>query len=56
MLNGPQGRLLGGWNYPVDTHMSHILVDLEAALEHTLGRPIACTIVDSEGGGLPLGG
>jgi len=55
MLNGRQGRLLGGWNYPVDTHMSHILVELEAALEHTLGRPIACTIVDSEGGGLPLG-
>jgi len=55
ILNGPYGRLLGGWNYPIDAHMTHILVDLEAALEHTLERPIACTIVDSEGGGLPLG-
>jgi hypothetical protein len=55
ILTGPNGRLLGGWNYPIDTHMTHILVDLEAALEHTLERPIACTIVDSEGGGLPLG-
>jgi len=55
ILNGPPGRLLGGWNYPIDTHMTHILVGLEAALEHTLERPIACTIVDSEGGGLPLG-
>ena len=55
ILNGPNGRLLGGWDYPVDTHMTHILVDLEAALERTLERPIACTIVDSEGGGLPLG-
>ena len=55
ILNGPHGRLMGGWNYSIDTHMTHILVDLEAALEHTLERPIACTIVDSEGGGLPLG-
>jgi len=55
ILNGPQGRLLGGWDYPIDTHMTHVLVDLEAALESTLARPIACTIVDSEGGGLPLG-
>jgi hypothetical protein len=55
ILNGPQGRLLGGWNYPIDTHMRHVLVDLEAALECTLARPISCTIVDSEGGGLPLG-
>jgi len=55
ILNGPQGRLLGGWDYPVDTHMTHILVGLEADLEHMLERPIACTIVDSEGGGLPLG-
>ena len=30
-------------------------MDLEAGLEHTLERPIVCTIVDSEGGGLPLG-
>lgn len=55
ILNGPQGRLLGGWNYPIDTHLTHLLVDLEAALEQTLNRPIVCTIVDSEGGGLPLG-
>jgi hypothetical protein len=55
ILNGPQGRLLGGWNHPIDTHMSHILVDLEAALAHTLRRPVGCTITDSEGGGLPLG-
>ena len=55
ILNGTDGRYLGGWNYPIDTHMTHILVDLEAALEHTLGRPIACTIIDSEGGGLPVG-
>jgi hypothetical protein len=55
MLNGPQGRWLGGWNYPIDTHMSHILVDLEVALTDTLRRPITCTITDSEGGGLPLG-
>jgi len=55
ILNGPQGRLLGGWNHPIDTHMSHILVDMEATLAHTLGRPVKCTITDSEGGGLPLG-
>jgi hypothetical protein len=55
ILTAPAGRLLGGWNYPIDTHLSHILVDLEAGLEHTLGRPIACSITDSEGGGLPLG-
>ncbi|MFQ5818309.1 MAG: hypothetical protein ACE5H2_10215 [Terriglobia bacterium] len=55
ILNGPDGRLLGGWDYPIDTHMTHILVDLETALEHTLERPIACSITDSEGGGLPLG-
>lgn len=55
ILNGPQGRLLGGWNHPIDTHMSHILGDLECALAHTLRRPVECTITDSEGGGLPLG-
>ena len=55
ILSGPHGKLLGGWDYLIDTHMSHILVDLEAALEHTLERPIAGVIVDSEGGGLPLG-
>jgi hypothetical protein len=55
ILNGPNGWLLGGWNHPIDTHMSHILVDLEAALERTLGRSVGCTIADSEGGGLPVG-
>ena len=55
ILNGPQGRLLGGWNHFIDTHMSHILVDMEAELAHTLGHPVKCTITDSEGGGLPLG-
>jgi hypothetical protein len=54
ILNGFGGRYLGGWDYAIDAHMSHTLVDLEAALEHTLGRPIACTVMDSEGGGLPL--
>jgi hypothetical protein len=55
ILNSFDGRYLGGWNYPIDTHMTHILVDLEAALERTLARSIACTVMDSEGGGLPLG-
>jgi hypothetical protein len=55
MLNGFDRRYLGGWNYPIDAHMTHTLVDLETALECSLGRPIACTVMDSEGGGLPLG-
>jgi hypothetical protein len=55
ILNGFGGPYLGGWNYAIDTHMTHILVDLETALERTLERPIRCTIMDSEGGGLPLG-
>ncbi len=55
IVNGPQGHLLGGWNHPIDTHMSHILVELEAGLAQTLQRPVECTITDSEGGGLPLG-
>ena len=55
ILNSFDGRYLGGWNYPIDMHMTHVLVDLEAALERTLVRPIACTVMDSEGGGLPLG-
>jgi len=54
IINGPQGRLLGGWNYPIDAHLTHVLVALEAALERTLERPIACNIFDGEGGGLPL--
>jgi hypothetical protein len=55
IVNGPDGRLLGGWDYPIDAHLTHLLVDLEVALEHTLGRPIERVITDSEGGGQPLG-
>jgi hypothetical protein len=53
-LNGTDGHLLGGWNYPIDTHLTHVLVDLEAALSETLQRPIICNVMDSEGGGLPI--
>ena len=52
-INGPDGHLLGGWNYQVDTHLSRILVDLEADLATKLQRPIAYNIFDSEGSGLP---
>lgn len=55
LINGPAGHLLGGWNYAVDTCFPAVLVDLEAQLATTLGRPIAYTICDSEGGGLPRG-
>jgi hypothetical protein len=44
--------LLGGWNYPVDTHLTQVLVALEADLTTQLGRPIAYNIFDSEGSGL----
>jgi len=54
LLNGPAGHLLGGWNYPVDTHLTHVLVDLEADLATLLQRPIAYNVFDSEGGGLPI--
>ena len=54
MLNGTHGEILGGWNYPIDAHLTHVLVDLEADLSHTLQREIHCTIVDGEGGGQPL--
>lgn len=54
LVNGPDGHLLGGWNYAVDTHLSGVLVDLEAELVTWLGRPIAYNIFDSEGSGLPL--
>ena len=53
LINGPEGHLLGGWNYPVDTHLTHVLVDLEADLATNLERPIAYNIFDSEGSGLP---
>lgn len=55
ILNGLGGRLLGGWDHPIDMHMTNLLVDLEIALEHTLERPIALVVTDSEGGGQPLG-
>jgi hypothetical protein len=55
LLNGPGGHLLGGWNMAIDTHLSGVLVELEAALSDRLQRPIAYTVCDSEGGGLPLG-
>lgn len=54
IVNGPDGHLVGGWNYAVDVHLSRVLVNLEAELATRLGRPIAYTIVDSEGSGLPL--
>ena len=53
LINGPDGHLLGGWNYPVDTHLTHVLVDLEAHLATNLERPIAYNVFDSEGSGLP---
>jgi len=52
LINGPEGHLLGGWNYPVDTHLTQVLVALEADLATQLGRPIAYNIFDSEGSGL----
>jgi len=52
-INGPDGHLVGGWNYQVDAHLSHVLVDLEADLATKLQRSIAYNIFDSEGSGLP---
>jgi hypothetical protein len=54
MLNGTNGEILGGWNYPIDAHLTHVLVDLEAELSQTLQREIYCTVIDGEGGGQPL--
>jgi hypothetical protein len=54
MLNGTNGEILGGWNYPIDAHLTHVLVDLEAELSQILQREIHCTIIDGEGGGQPL--
>lgn len=54
ILNGPEGHLLGGWNYPIDARMPHVLIDLETELANKLERPIAYNIFDSEGGGLPV--
>jgi hypothetical protein len=55
LINGPAGHLLGGWDYVVDTCLPAVLVELEATLATYLGRPIAYTVCDSEGGGLPTG-
>ena len=54
IINGPSGYLLGGWNYAIDTHLTHLLVELEAELATLLGRPIAYNIFDSEGSGQPI--
>jgi hypothetical protein len=54
MLNGTNGEILGGWNYPIDAHLTHVLVDLEAELNQMLQREIHYTIVDSEGLRQPL--
>ena len=55
LVNGPAGHVLGGWNQAIDRHLSGVLVELEANLSALLQRPIAYTVCDSEGGGLPLG-
>jgi hypothetical protein len=55
IINGPEGHVLGGWNRAIDSHLSGVLVELEAQLSTYLQRPIAYTVCDSEGGGLPLG-
>jgi hypothetical protein len=54
LINGPAGHLLGGWNMTIDTHLSQVLVEWEAKLATLLDRPIAYTVCDSEGGGLPV--
>jgi hypothetical protein len=54
VVTGPQGRLLIGWNTAIDSHFSGVLVDMETKLATMLERPIAYTIVDSEGSGLAL--
>jgi hypothetical protein len=55
LINGPDGHIIGGWNKAIDSHLSGVLVELEATLSELLQRPIAYTICDSEGGGLPIG-
>jgi len=54
VVTGPQGRLLIGWNMAIDRHFSGVLVEMEAELATIVDRPIAYTIVDSEGSGLAL--
>lgn len=55
LVNGPAGQPLIGWDKAMDSHLSGVLVELEAELSQLLQRPIAYTVFDSEGGGLPLG-
>lgn len=55
ILNGPEGHLLGAWDMAIDLHLSQVLVDLEADLTEVFQRPLAYTICDSDGGGLPTG-
>jgi len=50
LINGPGGHVLGGWNYAVDTHLGHVLVDLETELATLLGRPIAYNIPSASSG------
>lgn len=54
LINGPDGHLIGGWNHPVDSHFSQVMVEWEGKLADMLDRPLAYTILDSEGGGLPI--
>ena len=54
LINGPDGHLIGGWNHPVDSHFSQVMVEWEGKLADMLERPLAYTILDSEGGGLPI--
>jgi hypothetical protein len=54
LINGPEGHLIGGWNHPVDSHFSQVMVEWEGKLADMLDRPLAYTILDSEGGGLPI--
>lgn len=53
LVNGSEGHLLLGLDHAADKHFSHVLVDLEAKIEKRLGRKVALTVVDGEGGGLP---
>jgi hypothetical protein len=55
VLNGINGHLLGVWNYPVDTHMTQVLVDIDSKLSESLQRPILCNIFDSEGSSHAIG-
>jgi len=55
LVNGPTGQPLLGWDKPIDSHLSGVLVELEADLSRWLQRPLAYSVFDSEGGGLPLG-